>query len=402
MSGPLHGVRILDLTSVVMGPFATLMLADLGAEVTKVESPAGDTMRHVGPMRNPGMGHIFLNANRNKRSIALDLKQPAAREALLALAREADVLVYNVRPRAMARLKLGYDDVRAVNPRIIYVGALGFAEGGPYSGMPAYDDLIQGVSAVPTLMVRSGVPEPRYAPLTLADRSVGQQLAMSICAALYARTVSGQGQRIEVPMFETLVQFVLGDHLAGMTFDPPVGRTGYDRLLAEHRRPYATRDGHVCALIYNDKQWQSFFRIIRRPDLLADPRFATHGARADNIGEVYAFVAEVMKTRTTLEWMQALTEGDIPAMHLHTVESLIEDPHLAAGGYFQAVDHPSEGRLRAMSPPGYWSETPASIRRHAPRLGEQTREILREAGYADEAIEALIASGAAIATPATP
>jgi crotonobetainyl-CoA:carnitine CoA-transferase CaiB-like acyl-CoA transferase len=399
MSGPLQGVRILDLTTVIMGPYATQILGDLGAEIIKVESPLGDNMRHVGPMKNPGMGHIFLNANRNKRSIVLDLKQSAARDAVLRLAANCDVLVYNVRPQAMARLGLSYAEVQAVNPRIIYIGAVGFGEDGPYAGMPAYDDLIQGAAAIPSLMLKAGADVPRYTPITLADRSVGQQVAVAVSAALYSRTVSGQGQRIEIPMFENMVQFVLGDHLAGLSFEPAIGSTGYDRLLAEHRRPYATLDGYVCALIYNDKQWQSFFRVIERPEMFADARFSNHTSRAENIGEVYAFVAEIIAGRTTAEWLTVLAQADIPSMPLHTVESLIDDPHLKATGFFRSVEHPSEGRLRVMAPPGTWSGTPPAIRLHAPRLGEQTIEILREAGYDAAAIDALLATCAAVAAP---
>lgn len=396
MSGPLAGVRVLDLTTVVMGPYATQILGDLGAEVVKVEPPQGDNMRHVGPMRNPGMGHIFLNTNRNKRSVVLDLKQPAAQAAALKLAACSDVLIYNVRPQAMERLGLGYDAVRAVNPRILYVGGLGFGEGGPYAGKPAYDDLIQGAAAVPSLFMESNAEAPRYVPVTLADRSVGLNLAIAVSAGLYSRTQTGRGQRIDVPMFENLVSFVMGDHLAGLTFDPPVGEPGYRRLLTENRRPYATRDGYVCVLIYNDKQWQSFFRLIGRPEMMNDPRFATHTNRSAHIGEVYAFVAEVMRTRTSAEWLDALDRADIPAMPLHTLTTLVDDPHLQATKYFQFIEHPTEGKLRTMMPPSRWSESPPEIKRHAPMLGEHTIEVLREAGYGDTEISSLLESGAAV------
>ena len=399
-TGALHGIRILDLTTVVMGPFATLLLGDLGADVVKVESPSGDNMRHIGPMRHPGMGHMFLNANRNKRSIVLDLKQPAARDVLLRLAAESDVLVCNVRPRAMQRLGLGYEDIRAVNERIVHVAAVGYGEGGPYSGKPAYDDLIQGMVALPSLAVAAGADEPRYVPLTIADRAVGQQVALAVCAALVARGRTGCGQYIEIPMFETMAQFLLGDHLSGRTFDPPLGDAGYQRLLATERKPYRTADGHLCVLIYNDKHWQAFFALIGRPDLLADPRFRSHSERAAHIDAVYAFVAETMRTRTSAEWLAALEQADIPAMPLNDIDHLIDDPHLVASGFFQTTEHPSEGRLRTMRPAGSWSETPPSVRRPPPRFGEHTIEILREAGYDDDAISSLIAARAAIAMDA--
>ena len=393
-TGPLKDLRIVDLTTVVMGPYATQTLADLGADVIKVEPPGGDNMRAVGPMRNPGMGHIALHLNRNKRSIVLDLKKPAGRDACLKIAAGCDALIYNVRPQAMARLKLSYDDVAAVNPKLVYVGAFGYAENGPYAGKPAYDDLIQGAAGVAALSAEHSGDVPRYAPVTLADRSVGLQAAIALLAAVLNARATGRGQAVEVTMFEALSQFVLGDHLGGATFEPPIGATGYARLLAPHRRPYATADGYLCVLIYNDKHWKSFFNVIGRPELNADPRFATHTARATHIAEVYAFVADVMKTRSSAHWLAALEAGDIPVMPLHTIDSLVADPHLNQTGFFQHVDHPSEGRIRTMAPVGRYSATPPSLRSHAPRAGEHGAEVLREAGYDDQAIRDLIAQGA--------
>jgi len=395
MSGPLDGVRVLDLTTVVMGPYATQILADFGAEVIKLEPPAGDIMRHNAPMRSPGMGHIFLNANRNKRSIVLDLKRSQAREACLALARRADVLVYNIRPQAMARLKLSYEEVRAANPRILYVGAFGYSQRGPYAPRAAYDDLIQGAAGLPWLLKESGAESPRYVPATMADRSVGLHIVNAVCAALYAREKTGRGQRVDVPMFESLLQTVLGEHLGGHTFEPQLGEPGYARMLSRERRPYETKDGHVCVLVYNDKQWRAFFALIGRPELLSDPRFATQEARSRDYESAYALVAAEMKQRTTAEWLAILEQADIPVQRMNSLADIVADPHLAAIGYFRCVEHPSEGRIRSMAVPSEWSGTSPEYRRHAPRLGEHTREVLAEAGYAEGQIEQLIASGAA-------
>ena len=397
--GPLAGVRVLDLTTVVMGPYATQILADFGAEVVKVEQPGGDVMRYAWPFRNPGMGHIFLNANRNKRSIVLDLKQAAAREACLALAKKSDVLVYNIRPQAMARLKLSYKELQAANPKIIYVGCFGYSQRGPYAAKAAYDDLIQGAAGLPALLKMQGAETPRYAPIIVADRSVGQQVASAVSAALYYREKTGKGQRVDVPMFEHLLQIVLGEHLGGYTFEPQVGEPGYARMLAPDRRPYPTSDGYICALIYNDKQWQAFFGVIGRPEMMRAPEYATQEARSRNYGGAYAFVAAEMKKRTSAEWLEALERADIPVQRMNSLQDIVADPHLAATGFLKVVDHPSEGKIRSMAVPSEWSESAPEYRRHAPRLGEHTREVLREAGYAEEQIRKLVATGAAGVPP---
>ena len=397
MPGPLDGVRVLDLTSVVMGPYSTQILGDFGAEVIKVESPEGDNMRWVWPFRHPGMGHIFLNANRNKRSVVLDLKKEGGREACLALAAKTDVLVYNIRPQAMARLRLSYEEVRAVNENIVYVGCFGYSQRGPYAAKAAYDDLIQGAAGIPWLLKKQGADTPRYAPVIIADRSVGQQVATAVCAALFHRQRTGKGQRIDVPMFEHLLPAVLGEHLGGYTFEPQLGDPGYARMLTPDRRPYQTKDGYVCALIYNDKQWKAFFDLIGRAELLGTPEFATYEARSKNYGKVYGLVAEEMKKRTTADWLESLEKADIPVQRMNSLADIVADPHLAAIGYFREVEHPSEGRIRSMAVPSEWSDSQPGYRRHAPRLGEHTREVLREAGYPPERIEALIASKAAVA-----
>jgi crotonobetainyl-CoA:carnitine CoA-transferase CaiB-like acyl-CoA transferase len=394
MPGPLDGVRVLDLTTVVMGPYATQILADFGADVVKVEPPEGDIMRYAWPFRSKGMGHIFLNANRNKRGIVLDLKQPAGLEACLALARRADVLVYNIRPQAMARLKLGYEDVKAVNPRIVYAGAFGYSQNGPYAAKAAYDDLIQGAAGLPWLAREAGADAPRYTPVIIADRSVGLHVANAVSAALYAREKTGKGQRVDVPMFESLLQSVLGEHLGGYTFLPQLGEGGYRRMLTEYRRPYETKDGYVCALIYNDKHWKAFFALVGRGEMAADPRFASAEGRSQDFDAVYSFVADEMARQTTAYWLEALERADIPVQRMNSLEDILKDPHLAAIGYFTPIEHPSEGKLLSMKVPSEWSETAPELRRHAPRLGEHTREVLREAGYSDAQIEALAKSGA--------
>lgn len=394
MSGPLSGVRILDITTVLMGPYATQILGDMGADVIKVEPPGGDSVRITGIARNEGMASIFLHVNRSKRSIVLDLKQAEGREAVLRLAATADVLVYNVRPQAMARLGLDYEVIAAVNPKILYVGVYGYGQKGPYAAKPAYDDLIQGASGIPMLAQLAGAAEPRYAPSAMADRIVGMNAANAISAALFHRERTGLGQSIEIPMFETMAQFVLGDHMGGHTFEPPIGPTGYARLLNENRKPYATRDGHLCVLIYNDKQWQAFFALIGQPEAMRDdPRLRTMGTRTEHIHALYSMVADIMTTRTSAEWTAALEAADIPVMPMHTMESLLADPHLEAVGFFEVVDHPSEGRIRQMAVPSNWSRSQPEITQLAPRLGEHSAEVLGEAGYSCEQIAALADRG---------
>jgi len=395
MSGPLQGLRVLDLTSVLMGPYATQLMADMGADVVKIEPPAGDTVRDIGPMRNPGMGHIFLHVNRNKRSLVLDLKQPDGLAAFYRLAETADVVIYNIRPQAMRRLGIDYERLQALNPRIIYAGLYGYSEAGPYAGRPAYDDLIQGAAAVPSIMSMASGDEPRYVPLTLADRTVGLMASNTILAALVSRAQTGVGQQIEIPMFETMVQYVLSDHLGGETFLPAEGPSGYPRLLVKERRPYQTLDGYLCVLIYNDKQWASFLALIGHPDWFTqDPRFASIGVRTQHINDLYRMVGQAIATRTTQEWKGLLDGADIPCMPLHDIDSLTKDPHLEAVGMIRQVTHPTEGAMRQIGVPVRLSGTPVlDEQKPAPQLGQHSGEILREAGYSAQAIESLMARG---------
>ncbi len=399
-TGPLAGIRILDLTSVIMGPYATQILGDLGADILKVESPTGDTTRGVTPMRHPRMGWVFLHMNRNKRSIVLDLKQPSGMGALLDLVRTADVIVSNVRPKAMARLGLGYERLAAINSRLIYLSLVGFNEDGPYAGQPVYEDLIQGLTAVPNLLVAAGSPHPHYVPLSFNDRGVGLNAAIVLLAAIVARSRTGAGQRIELPMFETMAQSALGDQMGGLTFEPPLGPPGYTRTLTPERRPYATSDGYICVIIYTDKHWRSYLSLLGQSDLFdTDPRLKNLGTRNDNAHALYALLSEAMLTRSTAEWLDALLAADIPATPLHTLDSLVADPHLNASDFFSIVEHPSEGPIREMAIPSRWSDTKPSVRRRAPLLGQHSVEILREAGIDDARIAAMLASGATAAPP---
>ena len=383
MAGPLAGVRVLDLTTVLVGPYCTQVLAEMGADVLKVEAPEGDVVRLIGPARHPGMGCMFLTVNRGKRSIALDLKRPEGRDALLRLARNADVLVTNIRPRAMARLGLDHEAVRAANPRIVYASVLGYGQDGPYAAQPAYDDLMQGATGIAALNGRgTGEDEaPRYVPLAMADRITGLAAVGAINAALLHRERTGEGQRVEVPMFETMAGFVLGDHLGGRVFDAPLDAGGYARLLSPGRRPYRTRDGHVCTMIYNDRQWRDFCAAAGLPDLVSeDPRFASHATRTENIDAILAMVERVFAERDTAEWVKILEEADLPVAPVHTLDSIVRDPHLAASGFFATEEHPTEGRLVRMAPAARFSATEAAAPRPAPRLGEPGEEVLREAG----------------------
>ena len=388
MDGALKGIKILDLTSVGFGPYACQILGDYGAEIIKIESPDGDITRGIAPFRNNGMGHFFLNANRNKRSLVLDLKKPEAKKIFFKLAETADVLITSIRPAAMDRLGLGFKACQKVNYKLIYVALVGFGQSGPYAKRPAYDDIIQGVSGMASMQGgRNG--DPTFVNASICDKICSQVAAHATLAALYSRTNSETGQLVEVPMFESMVGFNLVEHQAGMTFNPALGSTGYERSMAEHRKPYATLDGFVCALPYTTKHWQTFFSIMKRNEMINDLRVTDPKLRSEKIGELYELVSELVKTWKTEDLLDALNTGDIPHGEATALDDLANDPHLEKVGYFQTWDHPSEGKIKLTAPPVKFSKTPATIDRLPPSLGEHNSEILKEIGFDDEEISAL-------------
>jgi crotonobetainyl-CoA:carnitine CoA-transferase CaiB-like acyl-CoA transferase len=395
MAGPLDGLRILDLTTVLMGPYATQVLADWGAEVIKVEPPGGDISRGLGPGRSRGMGPTFLHLNRNKRSIALDLKVPAARAVLDRLADRADVFVSNIRADALRRLGVDPDALSARNPGLIVVALTGYGSGGPYAGRPAYDDLVQGQVAIPALTAAADGGPPRYVPLPIVDRVVGLRAAGAILAAVVARGRTGRGQSVEVPMFETMAEFVLSDHLQGAAFDPPTGPPGYVRLLSAARRPFPTRDGHLCVMIYTDRHWRDFLGAVglweRHHD---DPRFADITARTRHTDAIYGIVETVLRTRTTSEWLDLFAGIDVPAGPVADLDALIADPHLRASGFLAPADHPTEGPMLRIGVPERWSSTPTQPGQPASHLGADTDAVLSDAGYDAAAIADLRRTGA--------
>ena len=374
----LSGVRIIDMTSVVFGPLATQMLGDLGADVIKVESPEGDMLRQVQPSQSTGMGAAFLGVNRNKRSVVLDLKTDDGRRSLRRLLRDADVFISSIRPAALARLSLAPDALRRENPRLVTVAAVGFGSDGPYSDKPAYDDSIQAVSGMAGLatMRDPGAP-PSYAPTILADKLGGVTAAWAVMAALYHRERTGEGQHVEVPMFETLASFLLVEHMAAATFENLPQSFGYSRMLVPHRRPVQTKDGYITILPYSNAQWARFFRAIGREDMLCHPWVTNMEERSRSIGAVYDMVGQFAPSRTTQEWIDLMEEADIPVMPVRMLPDLPQDPHIEATGFFQRVVHPTEGTIWTTKPPVKFSATPARHDlRPAPRLGEHSEEIL--------------------------
>ncbi|MFN2459201.1 MAG: CaiB/BaiF CoA transferase family protein [Candidatus Velthaea sp.] len=379
--GPLQGIRVIELSTVVMGPWAAHVMADLGADVIKIEAPDGDIMRRTPPERHAGMGAVFLTMNRGKRSVVLDLKTPHGRDALLALCRTADVFLHNVRREAMRRLALDYGAVVAANPRIVYVSLVGYAQDGPYARRAAYDDLIQGACGLASLFERAGGDAPRYVPTLTVDRTVGISAVNAVLAALLYRERTGEGQAVDVPMYETMVELMLSDHLGGANFVPKNAPMGYQRILTPDRRPYRTSDGWVCVLLYNEAHWERFFAVAGAAErFAADERLSNRDVRRNHYDYAYGVIAELVAARSSREWLALLEAHDVPVMPLHDLESLLEDPHLVATGFIRERDHPTEGRIRSTAIPTNWSRSKPAEPGVTPALGEHTEEVLRELG----------------------
>lgn len=384
---PLKNIRVIDLTTVAMGPLASQWLGDFGADVIKVEAPGGDSSRQTGPSTEPGMAAMFISTNRNKRSVVLDLKQVDAREALARLIDGADVFMHNVRPQKLAKLGLEPERLIERNPRLIFAGLHGFGEAGPYGGRPAYDDIIQGLSGCADLMRRQA-GETRYLPTITADKTTGLIAAMAILAALTGRASSGRGSIVEVPMFECMAGFNLVEHLYGRQFVPPHGDMGYPRVLSRHRRPYRTRDGYICMLPYTDAHWRAFFTEAGAVEHATDPRFVTIAARTTNIDQLYELVANLIAQHSSSHWLAACERIGVPASPVLSLDEMIDDPHLAAVGFFSTLHDPKLGELRVPGVPVLFNgqRPPVAV---PPRLGEHNREVLSEYGFGEAEAESL-------------
>lgn len=388
MSGPLSGIRVIDLTTVAMGPLASQWLGDFGADVIKVEPPEGDSTRQTGPSVEPGMAALFLSANRNKRSIVLDLKSEPGRAALLTLIDGADVFMHNIRPQKLAKLGLGPDVLQGRNRQLIYAGLHGFGEAGPYGGRPAYDDIIQGLSGCADLMRRQS-GEPKYFPAITADKTTGLIAAMAILAALAGRASSGRGGVIEIPMFECMAAFNLVEHLYGHQLDPPRAPMGYPRVLSRDRRPFKTLDGYICMMPYTDAHWRAFFHHAGADEYAADPRFGSMSMRTAHIDELYELASSLILSRTSSEWLSACDRLGIPAAPILSLEALLSDPHLCKVGFFAALHDPGVGAVRMPGVPVLFDGERPKVTM-PPRLGEHSRDILLESGVDAEMVDRLL------------
>jgi len=383
-SGPLAGIKIIDMSSVVFGPLATLIFADLGAEVIKIETHQqardGDMMRYAGKSPTGDLGPIYMNLNRNKKSVRLNAKTEEGKQALTALLRDADVFFHNVRLAGMERLGFDYESVKAINPEIIYVHCAGFGAEGPYANRQAYDDLIQGAAGYADLArMRSG-EEPNYAPSVIADKTVGLFATYATLAALFHKERTGKGQFVAVPMLESFTFFNMVENLYGETFLPGNGRMAYTRSINANRKPYKTKDGYIGLVPYSDSQWERFFEMGGRTGVFDDPRFSTYEARTENITDLYAIIGEVAQLKTTDEWLEVLDAENIPAMRFNKLSDVLTDPHLEAVNFFEEREHPDAGPYRSMRHPVSFSETPADFVCHPPRLGADTETVLASLG----------------------
>ena len=391
-TAPLCGIRVLDLTSAVVGPYAAKIMADYGADVIKVEGGDGDLIRWIaGPSPTPGMSGKFVHLNRNKRSIALDLKRPEGRDVVTRLIAKADVLLINMRPQPVARLGLDYASVAALNPRLVYCAMTGFGPG-PYRDKPAYDSIIQGGCGLAALNeMYTGVP--RYVPYVVADRTVGLMALNAVMMALFQRERTGKGQSIEVPMFENMASLILSEHLYGATYDPPLSALGDLRLIDPQARPVQTLDGFVCLTTNTDAQAHALMAVMGLSEMQTDPRFSTKAARAAHSAEYFQIRADALSRRTSAEWLALLEAADIPCMRYNTLDTLAQDPQIIASGLLRRIDHPTEGGMWDLQDTTHLSGYVPGEREPAPRLGQHGEEILREAGYSAAAIEDLFEHG---------
>jgi len=391
-AGPLQGIRVLDLTSVVLGPVATQILGDYGADVIKVEPLEGDLMRANGVSRHAGMSSIFLAINRNKRSLALDLKSEEGRQVLRELVASTDVFVHNMRVPAIERLGFGYEAVRALRPDVVYCAATGFGQDGPHRAKPAFDDIIQAASGIAGLMwTATGAAD--YVPTLMADKTTGIVVVNAVLAALFHRARTGEGQHVEVPMLETMVEFTMTEHMGGLAFEPPIAPAGYGRVVSGGRKPAPTADGYVAMLPYSPQQWLALFRSVGRDDLAAAYDLSDRHKLNASVRDLYRELERLTPTRSTAEWLSVCEQLDIPATRIWRIDDLPEHPHLKAVGMFVSSQHPSEGAVRSTRPATLFGATPARIRSGAPLLGQHSLSILQELGYDAERIERLCAIG---------
>ena len=393
---PLEGIRVLEIASMIFGPVAGQYLGDMGADVIKLEPPEGDLTRSIGPRRSPKMGAFFLTSNRSKRSIVVDLKRPEGREILTRLVAKTDVLLHSLRTPAANKLGLDYATLSAANPALVYCHVTGYGDDGLYGGRPAYDDIIQAASGLAMLQTIVG-GQPRYIPTIIADKISGVHAAYGVVLALMHRMRTGQGQQVDVAMFETMAAFNMLEHQWGHVFEPPQGNMGYVPVSTAARRPYRTRDGFLALLPYSDSHWRRFFALAGEPQIMDDPRFATFAARQTHFIAVWDEIERQVARKSNAEWLALLTPDDIPFSVVNSLDDLPNDPHLASVDFWQLVDHPSEGRLRLPANPVAMSASPPAVTRLQPRLGEHTAEVLRECGFDDASVQALTAAGGACA-----